>query len=91
MSNSNTTYDPGIYGELGKRVSQGDKKAFDLVMEGAQAGDGYAQLEIGFAYAKGFCVKQDNQIAAEWYEKAAAQGVLNAQFNLGCLHYLAGC
>ena len=92
MSDRNVTYDPGIYGELGKKVARGDAKAFELVLRGAQAGDGYAQLEAGFAYAKGFCVEQDNRIAAEWYEKAAAQGVLNAQFNLGCLHYLGlGC
>jgi TPR repeat protein len=88
MSGLQKHYDPGIYGELGRRIAQGDVRAFDLVMKGAHNGNGYAQLEIGFAYANGFCIKQDNCLAAEWYERAAAQGVLNAQFNLGCLHYM---
>ncbi|SDD49505.1 tetratricopeptide repeat protein [Belnapia rosea] len=88
MSEIAKKYDPGIYGELGKWIAQGDKKAFDLVLDRANNGEGYAQLEVGFAYANGFCVQKDNRRAAEWYEKAASQGVLNAQFNLGCLHYL---
>ena len=92
MSDRNVTNDPGIFGALGTKIAQGNRDIFKAVLKVAEAGVSYAQLEVGFAYAKGFCVEKDNRIASEWYEKAAAQGVVNAQFNLGCLHYLGlGC
>lgn len=92
MSEGNKSYDPGVYAALGEKSRAGDMKAFEAIKQGAAQGHGYAQLELGFSYAKGSCVEQDNRLAAHWYEKAAAQGVLNAQFNLGCLHYLGqGC
>ena len=76
------------YAALGKQAAQGDRDALRKILEGAQSGNGDAQLEAGFLYAKGGVVKQSDETAAEWYEKAAANGVLNAQFNLGCMHYL---
>lgn len=92
MTDRDKSYDPGIYAALGEKSRAGDMNAFEAIKQGAAQGHGYAQLELGFNYAKGSCVKQDNRLAAQWYEKAAAQGVLNAQFNLGCLHYLGqGC
>lgn len=92
MTDRDKSDDPCIYAALGEKSRAGDMNAFELIKQGAAKGDGYAQLELGFNYAKGSCVKQDNRLAAQWYEKAAAQGVLNAQFNLGCLHYLGqGC
>lgn len=79
---------PLDYSDLGKQAAQGDRGALKKILDGAHNGDGDAQLEAGFLYAKGGVVEQNDEMAAEWYEKAAAQGVLNAQFNLGCMHYL---
>lgn len=78
--------------ELGPLVAQGNAEALEVLAYRADTGEGIAQLEYGFAHAKGYGVQQDNKTALYWYEKAAEQGVLNAQFNLGCLHYLGqGC
>ncbi|WP_368495624.1 tetratricopeptide repeat protein [Pseudomonas fulva] len=78
--------------DLGQLVAQGNIEAFKTLETRANSGEAVAQLEFGFAHAKGYCVQQDNKLALYWYEKAAEQGVLNAQFNIGCLHYLGqGC
>ncbi len=38
-------------------------------------------------YDKGYGVPQDYGQARQWYEKAAAQGKTNAQYNLGVLYH----
>ncbi len=38
-------------------------------------------------YEKGQGVRQDYQKAAEWFEKAAAKGLAQAQFNLGVMYH----
>ncbi|WP_425537010.1 tetratricopeptide repeat protein, partial [Klebsiella pneumoniae] len=38
---------------------------------------------LGFAYATGEGVRQDNRTAVEWFRKAADQGDAKAQYNLG--------
>jgi len=38
-------------------------------------------------YQHGKGVQQDYTTAAKWYRKAAEQGILNAQNNLGCMYY----
>ncbi len=47
------------YPELGKLIAQGDRRAFDAVLNGARAGDSTAQFEAGCAYAMGRCVPRD--------------------------------
>ena len=49
----------------------------------AAAGDGAAQFLLGFMYAAGRGVPQDDVEAVAWYRKAAEQGLANAQFSLG--------
>lgn len=51
----------------------------------AEAGDAYAQLNLGAAYDNGMGVARDIEKALNWYEKAAEQGVAEAQFNLAHL------
>ena len=76
------------YRELGKLVAQGDAKALELLLKAAQDGEGIAELEVGFAYAKGFCVPRDYWIAAQWYGRAADRGVVESQFKLGGMYLL---
>ncbi|MDG2075011.1 MAG: tetratricopeptide repeat protein, partial [Arenicellales bacterium] len=40
----------------------------------AEKGDAASQFYLGMLYQKGLGVEQDNQVALEWLEKAAAQG-----------------
>lgn len=53
--------------------------------KGAAAGDAYDQLNLGAAYDNGLGVKRDIDKALLWYQKAAEQGLAEAQFNLAHL------
>ena len=46
-----------------------------------------SELNLGLAYAKSEGVRQDFAEAARWYERAANQGLAEAQHNLGLLYY----
>ena len=52
----------------------------------AEAGDAYAQYELGKWYAICRGVKQDFKKALKWYKKAADQGNPRAQSNLGVMY-----
>ncbi|MBR4985961.1 MAG: sel1 repeat family protein, partial [Proteobacteria bacterium] len=45
-----------------------------------------AQYSLGLLYQKGEGVAQDKAQAAEWYRKAAEQGLGVAQYSLGLLY-----
>ena len=51
----------------------------------AKAGDATAQLNLGAAYDHAIGVKRDIDQALHWYQKAAEQGLAEAQFNLAHL------
>jgi len=55
----------------------------------AEAGDAQAQVDLGRAYDDGNGVKQSDELAAKWYQKAAEQGNPEAQNILGNM-YRAG-
>ncbi|MDQ7249316.1 tetratricopeptide repeat protein [Dongia sedimenti] len=50
-----------------------------------KAGTGSALNEIGLMYLKGTAVTRNAKIAHDWFEKAAAQGSTEAEYNLGLL------
>lgn len=56
----------------------------------AQAGDPDAQFNMGQAYKLGRGVKADIPAAISWYRKAAAQGHVRAEDNLGLLLFQQG-
>jgi len=64
----------------------------DLQRLKAQAaqGDPVAQVKLGYTYDFGKGVPQDYTKAREWYEKAAAQGIAEAQILLGLLYAKGG-
>jgi hypothetical protein len=49
----------------------------------AEQGNAKAQYFLGFAYARGRGVPEDDKEAAKWYRKAAEQGDAKAQYGLG--------
>lgn len=59
------------------------KRAGELLAPLAQAGNPLAQLRLGMLYYLGRSVKEDEHIAADWWKKSAAQGNLDAMFQLG--------
>lgn len=56
------------------------------VQRQALNGDAMAQHDLGLAYVNGRGVPQNYQIAAGWFEKAAAAGLERAQYNLAVLY-----
>ena len=48
----------------------------------AEQGDVDAQYNLGWMYAKGKGVPQDDKTAVKWYRLAAKQGLADAQYNL---------
>lgn len=52
----------------------------------AESGNAEAQLELGEMYFSGKGIDRDFQKAAEWYEKAAWQGMAHAAYRLGLIY-----
>ncbi len=63
------------------------EQAVDIesLQQGAAAGNAYDQLNLGAAYDNGIGVERDIDQALQWYQRAAEQGVAEAQFNLAHL------
>jgi TPR repeat protein len=74
--------------DAGRRAyANGDySTAFKEWLPLAEAGDPMAQNNIGYMYRKGFGVRLDEAEAAEWYRRAAEQGILDAMTNLGFMY-----
>jgi len=67
----------------------GKVQDIDRHRQAAELGDAEAQNKLGFMYARGEGVAEDDQEAAKWFRKAAEQGYAKAQLNLG-LSYAKG-
>jgi len=52
----------------------------------ADDGNATAQFCVGRLYANGFGVPMNDDLALQWYGRAAEQGYSEAQFNLGLMH-----
>jgi TPR repeat protein len=52
----------------------------------AEAGDAAAQFDLAVRYAEGGASPRNYELAAEWYEKAAQQGLAVAEYRLGSLY-----
>jgi TPR repeat protein len=52
----------------------------------AEAGDADAQYNLGNLLDRGLGRAEDDAAAAEWYRRAAGQGVVEAMVNLGLIH-----
>ena len=59
------------------------RETVDEVRATAEQGDASAQSLLGFMYANGEGVPQDDAEAARWWRLAADQGIAETQFNLG--------
>jgi TPR repeat protein len=59
--------------------------ALSMLQTLAQQGKADAQFDLGYAYAKGQGVPQDDTRARHWFELAAIQGVPKAQYWMGVM------
>lgn len=81
-----------LVGLIRSKVTADKAKVIELVQLVqwmAEHGDPVAQYNLGLIYSQGYGVPRDSTSAAEWYQKAAAQGYARAQNDLG-LMYLEG-
>ena len=60
-------------------------KALEIFENLAEQGDAAAQINVGVLYETSTGVFGSDDVAAQWYRKAAVQGVPEAQFNLAAL------
>jgi hypothetical protein len=59
---------------------------FDATKSSAEQGNASAQLNLGYMYANGRGVPENDVEAVKWYRLAAEQGLAIAQFNLGNMY-----
>ena len=72
--------------ETGSGVDPDPAKAAELFLTAAEAGNGSAQHKVGLLYQQDDgSLEKDLAASRQWLEKAAQQGVLEAQFNLALL------
>ena len=57
-----------------------------IPLEAAEQGDAAAENNLGFMYASGLGVVQDDLEAVRWYRMAAKQKYAGAQYNLGVVY-----
>ena len=69
---------------LASAVHAGDD--LEALRKAAEQGDVDAQFSLGFMYADGEGVPEDDAEAVRWYQKAAEQGHAEAQINLGVMY-----
>ena len=86
----NAQYELSMLYEHGLGVDQDPNKAWQLALKAAEGGSPAAQIYVGTKYYDPSDDSgKDPAKAADWYEKAAAQGLADAQFSLGVM-YLKG-
>jgi localization factor PodJL len=82
--------DPVVTGSIAPKLPLTAEKprqiSFADLRSQARAGDAAAQFALAANYAEGRVTARDLQAAAEWYGKAAAQGLAPAQYRLGSLY-----
>ena len=67
-----------------KAYDSGDyRKSATLLRPLADRGDSVAQLKLGLLYYYGYGVPEDEGKALEWLKKSAAQGNLDAMYQIG--------
>ena len=60
-------------------------EALKLMLPAAKRGNPYAQVNVGVFFELGMGVDRDDEVALNWYIKAANQGLPKAQFNAAVL------
>ena len=53
----------------------------------AEVGDGKFQYKLGLIYENGIGIRKNSKSAIYWYEKAASNGIRDANNRLACLYY----
>ena len=65
------------------QLAQTEQQSISSLRQAAEQGNAGAQNNLGYSYAEGQGVAQDDERALFWYHKAAEQGDAEAQMLLG--------
>ncbi len=65
-----------------------NKIIYDISRIAAEKGYSVAQYNLGFMYAEGLGVVQDDAEAVKWYRKAAERVIAVAQYNMGVMYQM---
>jgi hypothetical protein len=60
--------------------------AYRFMKAAAEAGHALAQHGLGFMYLEGECAERDGTCAAQWFRKAADQGLVGSQTTLAMMY-----
>ena len=81
---------PSLAGPLEDGVDAANRKdypsAIRLLEPLARSGNALAQLRIGLLHYHGHGVRESDAMALQWFERAARQGLAEAQFHLGNMY-----
>ena len=72
--------DSGVY-------SEHIKNKIEIYKTEAEVGDGELQYKLGLIYEDGIGIRKNSKSAIYWYEKAASNGIRDANNRLACLYY----
>ena len=75
----------GMYGSMPPR--RNNPVAAYWAMEAAHRGSNQAKCLLAIMFEKGSCVPQSDELAVEWYRKAARAGQKRADMGLGNMYY----
>lgn len=72
--------DSGVY-------SEHIKNKIEIYKTEAEVGEGELQYKLGLIYENGIGIRKNSKSAIYWYEKAASNGIRDANNRLACLYY----
>lgn len=76
-----------IYSGLADELKKEDySQSFWETYTAALRGDKVSQFQTGVIYERGIGVEQNQSMAAQWYQKAAEQGYIDAQYNVALMY-----
>jgi localization factor PodJL len=73
-------------GPLTARAAPTAVGPIENLVDQAEAGDAAAQFDLAVRYAEGGAGRRNYELAVQWYEKAAQQGLAVAEYRLGSLY-----
>ena len=77
-------YNLGLFYDYGLGVEENKSTAAEFFLKAAKKGHDRAQCEFGYIL---YSERNDYEGAMKWYQKAAAQGYAQAEYNIGILYF----
>src|SRR5215208_3155503 len=86
VSGAAFAFDDAELGALAKQAASGSAPASSEIQRRAAGGDLYAEHLMGLMHVSGQGAAQSDELAVEWFLRAARKGHLPSQHNLGVIY-----